>query len=411
MKIQVISHDKTIRYGNEHEYTYSPLSEPISLDAFDLNIISLQTPELWRHSDSDKNSIDDINDFESLHCLLNSYKKTSVIICFPQNYRFYWYQNGVSYRYSILIKDMIPNLISCLSYLFPSGNSYKLVYENSTTLCGKTKFAAPFYFDHVENLTPSITKSEGSENSTTILYKHNLFFTTLDLSLPNTSINEFLKELGLIDNKSETPQWIHDYKFLDDEKQEKIVYDATEEIRKQNDYIKNANEKLEDNLRYKTILFETGSNLVNIVFDILQKILNYDLSSFVDKKQEDFKIVLPNVTFIGEIKGITSNVKNENISQLDVHCQTYIDSLDEDNKTETVKGILIITPLRNKPLNEREDIHEKQIQLAMRNGSLIITTETLLQLFMAFLNKQITTDKIIELLKTKTGLLTNNDFI
>ena len=104
-------------------------------------------------------------------------------------------------------------------------------------------------------------------------------------------------------------------------------------------------------------------------------------------------------------------MKSENVSQLDVHCQTYIDGLDEDGKSENVKGILIINPLRNKPLNERDEVHEKQVQLATRNGSLIITTETLLLLFMAYLQEYITTDKIIELLKNKIGLLSHSDFI
>ena len=135
------------------------------------------------------------------------------------------------------------------------------------------------------------------------------------------------------------------------------------------------------------------------------------MSSFVDKKEEDFKIVLPDVTFIGEIKGITSNVRSENVSQLDVHCQTYIDSLDEDEKNENVKGILLINPLRNKPVDERDEVHEKQIKLAIRNDSLIITTKTLLILFMSYLQERITTDKIIELLKNKTGLLTVSDFL
>ena len=84
--------------------------------------------------------------------------------------------------------------------------------------------------------------------------------------------------------------------------------------------------------------------------------------------------------------------------------------MDEEGRTETVKGILIINPLRSKPLIERDPINEKQVQLAIRNNSLIITTHVLLRLFESFLNGEISVDQIIELFKSKTGLLTETDF-
>lgn len=114
--------------------------------------------------------------------------------------------------------------------------------------------------------------------------------------------------------------------------------------------------------------------------------------------------------FIGEIKGITSNIKSENVSQLDVHCQSYMDVLDAKKQNETVKGILIISPFRNKSIKKREPVHEKQIQLAIRNKSLIITTEILLKMFMLYLQDKITTEKVIGLLKNKVGIITESDF-
>jgi len=151
--------------------------------------------------------------------------------------------------------------------------------------------------------------------------------------------------------------------------------------------------------------------LVSIVYNILEKILNYDMSCFVDEKKEDFRINKEQVTFIGEIKGINSNVKSENVSQLEVHCQSYIDELEEQGKKENVKGILIINPLRNKPLNERDQVHEKQIQLAQRYDSLIITTDVLLHIFENFLRKNFSTEEVVEIFKNKVGILTKEDFI
>ena len=113
---------------------------------------------------------------------------------------------------------------------------------------------------------------------------------------------------------------------------------------------------------------------------------------------------------IGEIKGVTSNVKNEHITQLETHYQQYQDHLQESNQTENISQVLIINPLRNKPIAERELVHEKQIELAKRNGSLIIETVKLLKLFELFLQGDLCTDECIELLTKKTGILEYSDF-
>lgn len=409
MKIQVISYDKKIKYGTEHEYTYSSLNEPQSLDAFDLNIVSLQSEDLWTNKETDNRSIDSIDDFKSIKELIGSVKKSKVIICFPKNYVYkYSYYSGV-YHHNCQLKDMIPRLNEYLKYLIPSGHPYEIVYENSTTICEDSKYTAAFYFNNVLEDSRVLTKCIGGDHCTTYRANSNLIFTSLDLTQRN--INKFLREIGIIEKESEAPVWIEDFNFLDDEIQERIVSEANDEIFKQKEKIRLANKKLEENLRYKSVLYESGDALVDVVFEILEKTLKCDLSNFVDKKGEDFKITMPSITFIGEIKGISSNVRLENVSQLDVHCNTYIDSLEEEGKSENVKGLLIINPLRNKPINEREEVHEKQIELAKRNGSLIITTETLLFLFEAYLQNHITNDKIVELLETKTGILTKNDFI
>ena len=393
----------------DHEYTYSSLNEPSSFDMFDINIISLQTELLWRYEGSDDRFINSTNDFKSLKELIGSVKKSKVIICFPKNYNYQYSFYSGAYHHNCQLKDMIPRLNEHLKHLIPLGNPYEIVYENSATICEDTRYTAAFYFNNVLEDSRVLTKCIGGDHCTTYRANSNLIFTSLDLTQRN--INKFFREIGIIERESEAPIWIEDFKFGDDELQEQIVSEANDEIFKQKEKIRLANKKLEENLRYKSVLYESGDALVDVVFEILEKTLKCDLSDFVDKKGEDFKITMPSTTFIGEIKGISSNVRLENVSQLDVHCNTYIDSLEEEGKSENVKGLLIINPLRNKPINEREEVHEKQIELAKRNGSLIITTETLLLLFEAYLQNHITNDKIVELLETKTGILTKNDFI
>ena len=138
---------------------------------------------------------------------------------------------------------------------------------------------------------------------------------------------------------------------------------------------------------------------------MLEALLDCDLSSFKDEKAEDFLIKKDKHTFIGEIKGVTSNVKSEHISQLDVHYQTYLDKLRENTEDEKVHQLLILNPLRNKPLQSREPVHEIQIKLAKRNECLIIETVTLLRIYEQFLMKKITSEQCMEVFSTETGLL------
>ena len=118
----------------------------------------------------------------------------------------------------------------------------------------------------------------------------------------------------------------------------------------------------------------------------------------------------PVCTFIGEIKGVTSNVRLEHISQLDLHYQGYLDRLAEIGTTETVKQILIMNPFRTKSLDQREPVHTAQIELAIRNGCLIIETHTLLRIYEKFCSNELTAQKCEEVFANRSGLLSLSDF-
>lgn len=132
--------------------------------------------------------------------------------------------------------------------------------------------------------------------------------------------------------------------------------------------------------------------------------LRCDLSQFEDKKKEDFLIEMNGFVFIGEIKGVNHNVKSENISQLDVHYQGYLED-NEDKNSDCVKALLIMNHQKNKALSAREPVHERQISLAERNGSLIIETITLLRMFEKYLAGSLSHEECLVLLKINTGLL------
>ena len=144
--------------------------------------------------------------------------------------------------------------------------------------------------------------------------------------------------------------------------------------------------------------------MVEVVIEVLEKMLGCNLADFVDVKKEDFRFELDDVVFIGEIKGVTPNVKKANVSQVDQHVQEYLDDFGGEEKK--IVALLIINHQRNKPLCERESIPAEQIRLAERNGTLIVETITLLKLFEKYLNNEMTRERCVEVFKHSVGLLT-----
>lgn len=414
MKIQILVNNtlhKDTYYKDEkgNEYKRSALSAPETFDAFDINIIDLQDPEIWRTRLHSIQTIDSVDDLISLKQLIIGSKKAVNIVCFPANYVFQFHRTASSYSEQRKLKDMIREMIIIIDNLIPSV-TYKLVYENSMTVCKENTIKASFYFSNYSTQFRTLTSNIGAEHPTTIKIDDNLVFTTLQALGSQEKLDSFLSAIGLIENTESTPDWVQEYPFYNDLDQKQTIRIAEETIQKAEQSIKKANEILNKNSFYKRVLYENGEQLENTVFRMLEKMLNYDLSEFEDKKEEDFRIILPDVTFIGEIKGINTNVQSKNVSQLDVHCESYSDYLDEQGKTENIKGLLIINHQRTRPLNDREEVPQKQIDLAVRNGSLIIPSDVFLRLFEQFLLENITTDQIIRLLNEKTGVLKQSDF-
>lgn len=294
---------------------------------------------------------------------------------------------------------MIEQYKAILSVIFPVAESLKIVYENTITRIEKYGISSAFYFNRCG--VPVLTKSEKSNKETTIKVD-NLILSTLDFS-DFEEIISFLRYIGLLKEKTKSPEWMEEVKMFDDNSQLNIIKENNDMIKTAHENISKAMEVIDKNNRYKSILYTTGDELVEVVFEILQEMLGCDLSEFTDKKKEDFKFTLGDKVFIGEIKGVTPNVKKANVSQLDVHVQEYMDENDE--QAENIIALLIINHQRGKAISERERVHEEVIKLAERNGSLIVDTMVLLKLFEQYTLKEKSREECIELLENNTGLL------
>jgi len=404
--IQIIRYRNTDTFENKN-ITLNTLAKPESFDKFKINIIDLRIEDIWRCKLESIKSINCINDFMSINTMIEKSKSSKIIIILPQNIEFKYYQDSKSqYHKDCLLKDM---LIELVENILPKLISIRLkfYYEGNKTKIGDKEIASEFAFDHSEGIINILTSSEKSKKITTmiayVLGKETIF-TTLDLESADQII-DFLSEIGLLEEKEIVPEWLEKIKMFDDDKQNGIILLNNEKIEEGKREIKNAQLSLDENNKFKSILYTNGDDLVSTIFEILEKILDCDLSAFEDLRKEDFIIKVGKTTFIGEIKGVNTNVQSKYISQLDVHYQGYKDDLTENKLIEDVKAILIINYQKNKPVTERDPIHDSQISLAQRNESLIIDTYTLLRLFEKFLNNEITISKCTELFTIETGLL------
>ena len=238
-----------------------------------------------------------------------------------------------------------------------------------------------------------------------------MIITTLDVISTKESLDNFILFLEENEKGEEAPKWMQDIKFYDDEQLIKDKLSNEERIDELEQKNKKIDKKLLDNDKYKSVLYETGDKLVKVVMEMLDKMLENDSSNFVDKKREDFLIKKETVTFVGEIKGLSSAVSNQYVAQLDVHVQNYMDELQNENRIENVKGLLVINYQRKKKLSERNEIHKNQIDLAKRNEALIISSDVLLKLYEQFLFKKNNSDEIIKILSEKIGVLKLEDFV
>lgn len=407
-KIQLVTYEPNVFKDYDNNIDVTNFNKLEALDNYEINVIDLSSKEIWtnKSTNEDKPSLNSkmSNDFASIKKMISNRKKSKIVICLPQNLYYHWKYYD-EFR-NLQLKDMLPTFTKILSQLIPI-EGFNIIYENSSTIIGKENIKASFYFDNDE--FEKLTISKDSEKITSI-NSNNVIITSLNI-IQNTNsniLNDYLHEIGLLNDSVEYPDWLYKYSFDDDDIQNNNIQQAKEQIKIQKDIIEQSNKKLQDNLRYKSILYNNSDALVEVVFEIIEYIFDISLSDFNDEKKEDFLFKKDNITYIGEIKGVTSNVKYENISQLEVHYSKYLDKLQEDGISEQIKKVLIMNYERTKDIMLRDEINKMQIELAIKNDTLIIDSKALLTIYELLLKRKITKNKVIDCIKSSSGVIDLN---
>ena len=406
--IQVVTFDgKDTRYNCEEVVQYS-LHDIHSLDEYEIDVIDLSSSYIWRSDGKTESNVNVSKDLNSIVRMIKNSKTAYVVIVLPQNENFYYYKYDRKYLYNTELKDMLYSVRSeILSGLFETFSGISLTYENTRSHVGSMIYEAAFYFEGYAYWENEFVISSIRSQKPTVIQRNRTFMTTLKIS-DTKGLTNFLDGIGILEKKEVVPNWISEIKMFDDIEQETKISEWQNEVERIQDNIKCSQNKLADNMRMKSILYTSGDKLVEVVFDILEELMGCDLSGFVDDKKEDFLFEVGENVFIGEIKGVTSNVKYENISQLEVHYSKYLDKLQEEGATEQIKKILIMNYERTKDIILRDDINQMQIDLAIKNSTLIIDSKTLLIIYERLLQGKITKNKVIDYIKSSSGIVDLN---
>ena len=404
MKIQIVT-NREIDYGNL--IGVNSLNSPMSFDDYDVNVVDLTADSLWRYRDYQLNTIDAIADFKSVGKIVTKTQKTTVVYVLPQNCPVCWYLQSGKYKNKDELKNHIPFLVNkVLMEIIPLQihSCVELTYERNRTIIAGKIYDSDFFFssDYVNDRN-TITKST-SGKSTTIKTNEGYIITTCNIMESRESIEGFINEMLPSDILSELPDWVENYSFYDDIELKKKVSDENEIIREAQCRLGELNNSITKNNYYKSVLYTTGDQLVKVVFEIIQIMLNVDLSKFKDEFKEDFLIELPDKVFVGEIKGVNANVQYGHIDQAVRHFGEYADN-HPDYDENRIKPLLIINRLRNTPISDRETINIKQINHAEKNNCLIVDSSELLKLFEKVLSNELSSEECVELLFSSKGEL------
>lgn len=372
-----------------------------SMGMYEINIIDFNDANFWQAKGDINSNIQKFEDLRHLKSMIANNRQTNVIIIYPRNLSYKYNPHQLGFHNEIQLKSNLSLIHQVLeTFIICPKNS--LYYELNEALIGSKMFYADFHFGNYTGY--EVVKRSNLSEKLLAIKKGNIVYTTINFDEDIESILLFLEELNLVTLKEESPEWFLDFSALDD----KILLLNKERLEREKSSldlkIKDNNKLILNNNYFKSIVYTNGKELVQVVLNILEEMLGASLSSFKDTFGEDFNLIIDEVHFVGEIKGVNNNVNYEMLSQLDKHCSKYLDK--KEDKKIKIKGLLIVNTFRKTTPKSREDVHNDQIDYAINKYDfLIIKTIRLLEFLTEFRAGKLTRESFIEIIKNNRGLL------
>lgn len=406
--IQIITKNEYMykdKFTNK-EIVISSFSEYKSFDLYDINIINLASNNLWESNSSRAEYLNDKSDLSTIKNAINT-SNTKVLIFFPQNHYFRYdysiysnmFNNGQQLK---SVKEKVNYFIT--KYIYEPLPKFD--YEKGITKIDGENYYSDFYFNEHNGMI----LCEKSKKNNSMSLSDRVVITTL--SIFETPVNKeiekrlfvFLNKIGFLTKNETIPKWIENISFYDDCIYKEKINKSSDEINKLKIVIEENKEKLNNNLKYKSILYSSGNSLSEQINKMLKEIFKLN-DEFVDVYEEDFNFKAGGTTFVVETKGLNNEVSGQNVSDAYNHLIIYDDNLEKDGIEEETKCLFFVANERFKEPKERNQIKERQVTIAKRNKTLIIETTTFYKIFEDFIKEELSVEEILEMFKQNTGLL------
>ena len=146
--IQIITENNYLKeqIKNNSEFKVNGFKNIEAMDEYDINIIDLNSQNLWYNKAANEGSINEINDLKHLKNTIENSLNSKMVIILPQNLKYYWYKFNNTYIKEEQLKNemkLIKKIINENIYCFP----FDLYYEKTITKIGDKRISSDFCFN------------------------------------------------------------------------------------------------------------------------------------------------------------------------------------------------------------------------------------------------------------------------
>lgn len=410
MKTQILVYKKpNCGFTETSDLTIREFGKALAFDAFDLTVIDLQDKYLWKSDYTNDKILQDHADISSIRQMMLQSNKAKCIVVLPQNYSFlysYGYNletHSEGYKKKKPLKDFIKDFaVSPIGELF--SFSLRICFGKSITLVSNKELHSDFSFSMpIASPLKSVLTSNASTIST-VLISETLAATTLEINT-NEDLSAVIDAIfPAVVQSVLIPDWLDEVEYHDETAQRARIKEIDEEMALLDKEKKEIEGVLSNYQDIKSVLCSKDFELEKMTRHLLAKIVEVD-EDFEDCKEEDFRFSYNDTLYLTEIKGSKGGLKRQHISKTYDHVQIKADAMEDEGSTSKLKGVLIFASQIELKPEERDPFPETQITIARKNDIAVLSTETLLRCYEAYIEKRLTSTSFKETLSQTSGLV------
>lgn len=389
--------------------TIREFGKALAFGAFDLTVIDLQDKYLWKSDYTNDKILQDHADISSIRQMMLQSNKAKCIVVLPQNYSFlysYGYNletHSEGYKKKKPLKDFIKDFaVSPIGELF--SFSLRICFGKSITLVSNKELHSDFSFSMpiASPLKPLLTSN--ASTISTVLISETLAATTLEINT-NEDLSAVIDAIfPAVVQSVLIPDWLDEVEYHDETAQRARIKEIDEEMALLDKEKKEIEGVLSNYQDIKSVLCSKDFELEKMTRHLLAKIVEVD-EDFEDCKEEDFRFSYNDTLYLIEIKGSKGGLKRQHISKTYDHVQIKADAMEDEGSTSKLKGVLIFASQIELKPEERDPFPETQITIARKNDIAVLSTETLLRCYEAYIEKRLTSTSFKETLSQTSGLV------